>query len=436
MKLPTGSLFLRTALVLALAMIVFQSAAMWVVYRTVIAPFAEQSADDLAGIIVLSAQTWTELPPETRGPFERELLAQHGLTLTSRPVAATADAVRFSFRQQIEAALRKRLDDDTVLFGVPGDPMVWVEVPVGDRSLWVGFPPERYALKLPLATLAVVGLGTLLSLLTALVLVRRLAVPLAQAAAAARKVGAGEMPEPLPETGPSELVELAQRFNRMARAVNDLIDNRTTMLAGISHDLRTPMTRLRLTLELLRDKPAPERIDRALADLDAMNDLITGYLELAREARAEAREPIDLVPLLARLAEEHGAVFRGSGNCTLNLSPLAIRQIIGNLIENARRYGGERAPELRFKLQPGRVRIVIRDFGPGIPPEQLERVFRPFYRIEASRSKETGGSGLGLAIARQLAESQGGRLKLANREDGLDAVLEFPHRVPGELSTF
>ena len=91
---------------------------------------------------------------------------------------------------------------------------------------------------------------------------------------------------------------------------------------------------------------------------------------------------------------------------------------------------------MRFKLQPGRVRIVIRDFGPGIPPEQLERVFRPFYRIEASRSKETGGSGLGLAIARQLAESQGGRLKLANREDGLDAVLEFPHRVPGELSTF
>jgi two-component system, OmpR family, osmolarity sensor histidine kinase EnvZ len=439
MNLPAGSLFFRTALVLALAMIVFQSAAMWVVYRTVIAPVAEQSADDLAGLVVLSAQTWIELPPETRAPFERELLAQHGLALTARPVAATADAVRFSFRELIEAALRNRLDDDTVLFGVPGDPMVWVKVPVGERSLWVGFPPERYALKLPLATLAVVGLGTLLSLLTALFLVRRLAVPLAQAAAAARKVGAGEMPEPLPETGPSELVELAQRFNRMARAVSDLIDNRTTMLAGISHDLRTPMTRLRLTLELLRDSkdwPAPERIDRALADLDAMNDLITGYLALAREARAEAREPIDLPVLLERIAADTGAVWRGAESCTLTLSPLAVRQVVGNLIENARRYGGTRAPELRFKRQPGRVRIVVRDFGPGIPPEQLERVFRPFYRIEASRSKATGGSGLGLAIARQLAESQGGRLKLVNREDGLDAVLEFPHRIPGELSTF
>jgi two-component system osmolarity sensor histidine kinase EnvZ len=422
----TGSLFFRTALTLALALVVFQAAALWVVYRTVIVPVAEQSADDLAGLIVLSAQTWAELPPATRPAFVRELDDRHGLILSARAVSAPGNAADFAFRGEIEAALGDRLDEDVTLLSTSGDPVAWVEVPVGEHRLWVGFLPQRYAMKLPVAAIAMVTLGTFLSLLTALFLVRRLTVPLARAAAAARQVGAGELPAPLPETGPSELVELARRFNHMAHEVRDLLDNRTTLLAGISHDLRTPMTRLRLTLELLREQPAPQRIDRALADLETMDTLIAGYLELARSSRAEARVAEDIAPRLSGLAAETGVRWTGGAACVLAVAPLALEQILRNLIQNARRYGGEKTAELRLESTPQHVSIVVRDFGPGIALDQLEKVFRPFYRIEASRSLSTGGSGLGLAIARQLAESQGWRLSMQNRPDGLDAVLEIP----------
>jgi two-component system osmolarity sensor histidine kinase EnvZ len=185
------SLFARTALTLALAFIVFQAAAFWVVYRTLIVPVAEQSANDLAGLVVLSAQTWVELPPQTRAAFEDELAKRHGLRLTTVDVGATADAPPFTFRSQIEAALSQRLGDAVVLHGVPGAAAAWLDIPLGGHDLRVGFFPDRYAVKLPLAAIAVVALGTFLSLLTALLLVRRITVPLARAAQAAGQVGAG-----------------------------------------------------------------------------------------------------------------------------------------------------------------------------------------------------------------------------------------------------
>ena len=172
---------------------------------------------------------------------------------------------RLPFARQIEAALSQRLGEAVALHGVPGTAAAWLDIPLGGHDLRVGFFPDRYAVKLPLAAIAVVALGTFLSLLTALLLVRRITVPLARAAQAAGQVGAGELPEALPETGPAELAELARCFNKMAAEVRELLDNRTTLLAGISHDLRTPMTRLQLNLEMLRDEHAsPARIDRAV----------------------------------------------------------------------------------------------------------------------------------------------------------------------------
>jgi two-component system osmolarity sensor histidine kinase EnvZ len=433
----TRSLFARTALTLALAFIVFQAAAFWVVTRTLIVPVAERSADDLAGLIVLSAQTWVELPPETRAAFERELARRHGLRLTTVDVGATADAPRFAFRKQIEAALSRRVGETVVLRGVPDKAAAWLDIPVGGHDLRVGFFPNRYAVKLPLAAIAVIVLGTLLSLLTALFLVRRLTVPLARAARAASQVGAGELPEPLPETGPAELAELARRFNTMAAEVRALLDNRTTLLAGISHDLRTPMTRLQLNLEMLRDDPSPARIDRAnsnsaridraVADLADMNKLITGYLELARTTRPEQKARFDLAGLLEEVAADANLPWPGAAPCMVEAGRLAVRQIVSNLVQNAQRYGGGAPVELVLECADTQARVIVRDAGAGIPEDQLERVFRPFYRLEGSRSQATGGTGLGLAIVRQLAETNGCRVTLRNRAGGgLEAVLEMP----------
>lgn len=426
MKRLTRSLFARTALTLALAFVVFQAAAFWVVYRTLIVPVAERSADDLAGLIVLSAQTWVELPPQTRIAFERELARRHGLRLTTVNVGATVNAPRFAFRKQIEAALGSRVGESIVLRGVPGTRAAWLDIPVGGHDLHAGFFPDRYAVQPPLAAIAVVALGTFLSLLTALFLVRRITVPLARAASAASQVGAGELPEPLPETGPAELADLARRFNTMAAEVRDLLDNRTTLLAGISHDLRTPMTRLQLNLEMLRDDSSPARIDRAVSDLGDMNRLISGYLELARTTRPEARQRFDLAGLLDEVADEAGLAWSGAAPCEIEAGRLTVRQIVANLIQNAQRYGGDTPVELALECGKAMVRVIVRDSGPGIPDDQLEKVFRPFYRLESSRSQATGGTGLGLAIVRQLAETNGWKVKLQNRpQGGLEAVLEL-----------
>ncbi|MHB1188171.1 ATP-binding protein [Thiobacillus sp.] len=437
MKHLTRSLFARTALTLALAFIVFQAAAFWVVTRTLIVPVAERSADDLAGLIVLSAQTWVELPPETRAAFERELARRHGLRLTTINVGATVDAPQFAFRKQIEAALSRRLGDAVALRGVPDKAAAWLDIPVGGHDLRVGFFPDRYAVKPPLAAIAVILLGTFLSLLTALFLVRRITVPLARASQAASQVGAGELPEPLPETGPAELAELARRFNVMAAEVRALLDNRTILLAGISHDLRTPMTRLQLNLEMLRDTPNSARIDRAnsngaridraMADLADMNRLITGYLELARTTQPEPKARFDLAGLLEEVAADSNLAWPGAAPCEVAAGRLAVRQIVSNLIQNAQRYGGGAPIELALECADKQARVIVRDAGSGIPEDQLEKVFRPFYRLEESRSQATGGAGLGLAIVRQLAETNGCKVTLRNRAGGgLEAVLEMP----------
>jgi len=420
------SLFARTALTLALAFVVFQAAAFWVVYRTLIVPVAERSAADLAGLIVLSAQTWVELPPQTRAAFEAELARRHGLRLTTVEVGATAAAPHFSFRTQIEAALSRRVGHAVILRGVPGTSAVWLDIPLGGHDLRVGFFPDRYAVEPPLAAIAVAALGAFLSLLTALLLVRRITVPLARAVRATRQVGAGQLPDPLPETGPAELAELARRFNHMARAVRELLDNRTTLLSGISHDLRTPMTRLQLNLELLRDAPNPARIDRAVADLAEMNQLIHGYLELARTTQAEPKVCFDLAGLLQEVAADMGLPWRGTAPCEVEAGRLALRQIVANLVQNAQRYGGEAPIELVLECTDNLARVIVRDGGTGIPDDQLEKVFRPFYRLETSRSQATGGTGLGLAIVRQLAETNGWKVLLRNRATGgLEAVLEI-----------
>lgn len=421
------SLFARTATTLALAFIVFQASAFWVVYRTLIIPVAERSADDLAGLIVLSAQTWVELPPETRAAFEDELARRHGLRLSTAAFTTDMRAPNFPFRAQIEAALSRRMGEPIELQGASGTTAAWLNLPVGGHRLRAGFFPDRYAVKLPLAAAALVTLGAFLTLLTALLMVRRITVPLARAAIAAGQVGAGEAPEPLPETGPAELAELARRFNRMAREVKALLENRTTLLAGISHDLRTPMTRLQLNLELLRESPNSQRIDKAVADLADMNRLISGYLELARTTLIEPRVRFDVCAMLEQIAVESYLIWSGALSHFIEAGPLTVRQIMTNLVQNAQRYSGDEPVEMTLETDTVSTHIIVRDRGPGIPEDELEQVFRPFYRLESSRSQTTGGTGLGLAIVRQLVDTNGWKIHLSNRTGGgLVAVLEIP----------
>jgi two-component system osmolarity sensor histidine kinase EnvZ len=213
----------------------------------------------------------------------------------------------------------------------------------------------------------------------------------------------------------------------MARQVKALMDNRTTLLAGISHDLRTPLARLRLGLEMMPENANPALIARMERDMEEMNRLIGGFLELAQGLGQEEKQAVDLAALLGDLAQDTALEWRAPPPCIREVAPMALRRILANLIENALRYGGGKPVSMACDCAEGWSRISVFDRGPGIPPDQAEKVFRPFYRLESSRSSATGGSGLGLAIARQLADANGWKIELLAREGGgTEARLTIP----------
>lgn len=428
MNLLPRTLFGRTAAALLAAFLVFETLAFVVVWRTLIEPMATRSADDLAAKISLAAKTWVELPPQTRTDYEMEMAFRHDLELgaATRPLAEAAP--RTWFGDLLMDALGRRMRQPIVLKSGPVADWVWLDLRAADKVLRVGFNQDRYALQAPLAAIGVFLLGAALTVVTALLLVGRASRQLNSLAEKAGEVGQGRDPVPLRETGPMEIRELTAAFNRMAGAVQSLLENRTVLLSGISHDLRTPITRLKLALSML-DAADATQVGRMERDLDEMNRLIGDMLVFARALQNPDLVTRDLAELLGELAET--AARLGSVDwqppaaaCRVKVGEAALRRVVGNLLDNARRYGGEAAIELVLACGEREARISVRDRGPGIPEDQREAVFRPFHRLEGSRSRDSGGSGLGLAIARQLADAYGWRIAFTHREGGgLDAAV-------------
>jgi signal transduction histidine kinase len=261
-----------------------------------------------------------------------------------------------------------------------------------------------------------------------MLVVRQATRPLQQLAQAADSLGQNLDAPPLVEAGSTEVRTAAQAFNRMRAKLRRLIDERSRALAAVSHDLRTPLTRLRLRSELLDD----ERLrDQMAADIDAMAQMIDATLDYLRGLREnEPVRPIDINALLASLAEDFAALGRpitveGLANDSYNGRLSALRRAIQNLMDNAFKYG--RNPRIIVSDDETDLRISVEDEGPGIPPEALDRVTEPFYRPDAARASDTGGVGLGLSIVRDVALLHGGELVLANRpQGGLSAELRLP----------
>lgn len=258
-------------------------------------------------------------------------------------------------------------------------------------------------------------------------LVRWLTGPLRRLAQTADLIGRGRT-IPVPHDGPEEVRRLAQALDAMQTRTIRLVDDRTQALAAVSHDLRTPITRMRLRAGFLEDPDTQARME---ADLDEMEGMISATLAyLQGEAESEARQLTDVGVLLSTLcdaAADAGSVvaFQGPAHFDVLCRPVALRRAVSNLIKNAVNYGGM----AQVTLAPGSngLRITIDDDGPGIPPDELERVFQPFYRLEASRNRDTGGVGLGLTISRQAILEQQGTLVVENRfNGGLRAVIELP----------
>jgi two-component system osmolarity sensor histidine kinase EnvZ len=221
--------------------------------------------------------------------------------------------------------------------------------------------------------------------------------------------------EPLPETGPRELVSLARNFNTMAQEISVLLANRTTLLAGISHDLKTPLTRMRLALALLPETVDEQLIARFERNLESMDELISDALRFARGTR-EVPQEIEVQPFIEEILAsfEHGVTLNmcAPGSLRVQVAPSAFRRVLINLVSNGCQHGGA----VTVRVEPDFVRVI--DNGPGIPGEYREQVFQPFFRLDSSRSSATGGSGLGLAIVQQLCQAHGWEIGIESVTSG------------------
>lgn len=255
--------------------------------------------------------------------------------------------------------------------------------------------------------------------LIVVVALSRITRPMRKLSVAAQRLGRGESIQPLREEGPADIRDTIHAFNEMQDRLQRFVTERTKMLAAISHDLRTPITSLRLRAEMLDDAEAREKMIQTLAD---MQDMVEATLAFAREeAATEPTRPADLAALLGAVADDlrelgHKVELHVDPAITYPCRPLAMRRALTNLVLNAATYGA--GAYVRLDKTGDGPQIVIEDDGPGIPPDQMERIFEPFVRLESSRNQETGGIGLGMSIARDIVRRHGGNIHLENIDTG------------------
>ncbi|MBC7908136.1 MAG: HAMP domain-containing protein [Rhodospirillaceae bacterium] len=303
---------------------------------------------------------------------------------------------------------------------MPDDQTVQVSLQLNDGS-WANFgltllrPASFWSHSSLLSTL-IMALGV--ALFSALAS-RWIGRPLATFAQAADRLGRDVNAPPLPPGGPKEVRSAARAFNEMQGRIRRFVDDRTRMLAAISHDLRSPITRLRLRAEML---PKGESRTRMLSDLDEMQAMVASTLEFAKgEETDEQVQTIDLAATLEAICDNTSdmglvAEYEWTGRLVCTCRPLALKRALANLVENAARYGDK--AQVHAARHGSEIRIVIEDDGPGIPADSLEKVFTPFYRVEPSRSRKTGGIGLGLTVSRTIIRAHGGDITLENMPEG------------------
>lgn len=335
------------------------------------------------------------------------------------------------FIQLIAFKIRERLGEETIItvnhYDIPG---LWISFNVGQDDFWVVIPKIQVDRPFPWHWLgwgAVVGL---LSLFGAYILAARINRPLTMLVHAAQRLRNGEPAPKLPEDSVDELREVTHTFNEMAESLVRLDAERTLLLAGVSHDIRTPLARLRLAVEML---PAEADFMKhgMIEDISDMDNIIHQFLDFVRGVEGESTRMMDLNDLLTALAERQARAGREiklslGAKYFIAMRPLAMQRLLDNLVGNAYAYGKGKV-EVRSQVLSDKIVISILDNGPGIPPEHAERLLRPFERMDSARNKYEGGSGLGLAICNRIAKLHGGSLVLENRpEGGLEARVSLP----------
>jgi signal transduction histidine kinase len=304
---------------------------------------------------------------------------------------------------------------------------IWIEASLANGQ-WllvvstVDLPPanDPVAAEFSLASVAAwVILALALAALLSVVAARRIVKPLSELSGALDRLGPSGDDPSVPPHGPREIEGMIRAFNRMRERLRRFNEDRTRMMAAMSHDLRTPLTRLRMRIEMAQ---GIEDQQKMLDELDMMNGMVESILSFTRDdSKQEARSLVDLSALVEGICEDavdagEKVTFSGPRDVTISCRPTAMRRAISNLVDNAVKYGGK--ADVTLAPESGRVAITIEDEGPGIPRSEREKVFEPFYRVGSSRNPDTGGVGLGLSVTRSIVWEHGGEINLGSRKGG------------------
>jgi two-component system osmolarity sensor histidine kinase EnvZ len=428
-RLWPRSLLWRTFLLLA-ALVLATTVGWFQIFRAYeVEPRARQISQNLISIVNLTRLALISSQPELRRELLADLVQREGIQVyTAEPGEHTVQPERPLLRM-VSDLVRDQLGEDT-RFAVERDGKagLWVSFFIYDDEYWVRVPRDRIERQIALRWLGWGALALALSLLSAYVIVSRLNRPLRALAQAAGAIGKGKTPEPVAESGPEEIRTLSRAFNQMSTDLARLDADRALILAGVSHDLRTPLSRLRLGLEM--SGADPQLKDGMTADIEEMDRIVNQFLDFARTDGGETPQHADLAAIAAEIAahyHRHGrSVATDLANVPrLSLQTMAMRRVVLNLVDNALRYG-EKEVTITVHAKDSVVVLDVADRGPGIPASEVERLKRPFTRLEAARS-DKGGAGLGLAIVERVVRAHRGSFELLPRPGGgLLAEIRLP----------
>jgi two-component system, OmpR family, osmolarity sensor histidine kinase EnvZ len=429
-RLWPRSLLWRTFILLA-ALVVATTVGWFEMLRTYeVEPRARQISQNLISIVNITRTALVNSQPERRRELLSELAEREGIQIyPSEPDERLAPPADERLLNLVNELVRKQLGERTRFASErDGRPGLWLSFHIDDDEYWLRVPRARIERQIAVRWLGWGALAIALSLLAAYLLVSHLNRPLRALSAAASTIGKGKTPDPIPESGPEEIRTLSHAFNEMSRDLAQLDADRALFLAGVSHDLRTPLSRLRLGLEM--SGADPQLKEGMTADIEEMDRIINQFLDFARTDGGEPMQHADLAAIATEVAEHYRR--HGKSVATdlasvpeLPLQAMAMRRVVLNLVDNALRYG-EKEVGIAVRAEDSVVVLDVSDRGPGIPASEVERLKQPFTRLEVARS-DKGGAGLGLAIVERVVRAHRGKLDLLPREGGgLVAEVRLP----------
>lgn len=432
MRLWPQTLLWRSVLLIAALLVIAHLTWLQIFRASETEPRALQAAQQIVSVVNLTRAALVTAEPGRRFALLDELAEREGIQVyAGDPAEAVPPLPDRPFLRIMEKRLQQDLGSKTRLAlereGVKG---VWVSFRIDNEEFWVSLPRSRIERNTSLRWIGWGALVLALAVVGAFLVVARINRPLRELTRAAEQLGRGTTPQRITETGPVEIRTLAQAFNNMAADIRRQDEERALLLAGVSHDLRTPLARIRLALEMLDDHGASDLKDGVAQDIGDIDAAIGQFLDFARPIDAETvATDADLNALVQSVV---GRYTRLGKNMRFAPGPLpqlplraqALQRLLTNLIDNALRHGGDNV-DIRTGLEGKTAYIEIMDRGPGIPEADAERMLQPFTRMDNARS--TSGTGLGLAIVDRIARLHGGSIKLLPRKGGgLRARVELP----------